>query len=611
MAARASALDHVVLVVFENRSFDNLLGRLYHPGEVPSFEGVLGRQLTNPVPAWAEHRPAGDVVPYRVAQSMDSPDPDSGEEYQHTNTQLFNRLDPANRFRDATEMVAPFNAPDPDQAPTMDGFVTDYISFFTRLVGRQPTYDEYAQIMTGYTPEQVPVLSGLGSGVRRLRPLVLRGPLPDPGQPVVLDGGHLVGLRGQPAGDQLHAPQRGRDDLRAPRTARPDLEGVRARARPRLLHRPGPHVPAAGPVRHPFRALRRVRARGRCRARCPTSSLIEPNLLAGHGDYHPAFGRALLAGRRGAGRPAIVLLAGEAFLARIYRRRPDVGRVRWAPTSSTPPSWSAGTSPEAPTTMCPPGPCPRPTGRAPRASSGFRFDRSGYRVPAVMVSPWVERSVGVHRRVPAHLADRHLAGGLAAGPADDRPGRRRPQLPGPALPGGPPGPRGLARGGPPSRSRPSRWTRRRLASRSAPWAGTSTPAWSSTLGTSGWPCPSRRPAAPPRCPRRWPWPRWNGSGPGSSPGSRRPDRRPEPPGRPSPSPTPPREASPTPPGGRCGTRGPSGVTLPAVVPSSRPGGCRGGPGQVEPETGHEQKDRGKRGGPVRRGTWGRPAGSRR
>ena len=42
----------------------------------------------------------------------------------------------------------------------MDGFVTDYISTFTGEVGRQPTYEEYAQIMTGYTPEQVPVLSG-------------------------------------------------------------------------------------------------------------------------------------------------------------------------------------------------------------------------------------------------------------------------------------------------------------------------------------------------------------------------------------------------------------------------------------------------------------------
>lgn len=38
-----NALDHVVVMMFENRSFDNLLGRLYEPGEVDAFEGVGGR----------------------------------------------------------------------------------------------------------------------------------------------------------------------------------------------------------------------------------------------------------------------------------------------------------------------------------------------------------------------------------------------------------------------------------------------------------------------------------------------------------------------------------------------------------------------------------------
>src|SRR6478735_4761487 len=48
--SRENALDHVVVVMFENRSFDNLLGRLYEPGEVTSFEGVIGKDLSNPVP---------------------------------------------------------------------------------------------------------------------------------------------------------------------------------------------------------------------------------------------------------------------------------------------------------------------------------------------------------------------------------------------------------------------------------------------------------------------------------------------------------------------------------------------------------------------------------
>jgi phospholipase C len=46
-----NALDHVVVVMFENRSFDHLLGRLYQPDEVKSFEGVIGKDLKNPIPS--------------------------------------------------------------------------------------------------------------------------------------------------------------------------------------------------------------------------------------------------------------------------------------------------------------------------------------------------------------------------------------------------------------------------------------------------------------------------------------------------------------------------------------------------------------------------------
>jgi hypothetical protein len=42
---RSHALDHVVVVLFENQSFDTLLGRRYHPGEVPTCEGVIGKEL--------------------------------------------------------------------------------------------------------------------------------------------------------------------------------------------------------------------------------------------------------------------------------------------------------------------------------------------------------------------------------------------------------------------------------------------------------------------------------------------------------------------------------------------------------------------------------------
>jgi hypothetical protein len=65
--------DHVVSVMFENRSFDNLLGRLYEAGEVASFEGVIGKDLSNPIPPWAEHGAEKRIVPYAVAANMDTP----------------------------------------------------------------------------------------------------------------------------------------------------------------------------------------------------------------------------------------------------------------------------------------------------------------------------------------------------------------------------------------------------------------------------------------------------------------------------------------------------------------------------------------------------------
>jgi phospholipase C len=36
---RSGALDHIVVVLFENRSLDNVLGHLYGPGDGKNFDG--------------------------------------------------------------------------------------------------------------------------------------------------------------------------------------------------------------------------------------------------------------------------------------------------------------------------------------------------------------------------------------------------------------------------------------------------------------------------------------------------------------------------------------------------------------------------------------------
>jgi hypothetical protein len=137
---RSNALDHIVVLMFENRSFDNLLGRLYEPGEVASFEGVTGKDLSNPIPDWAaDQGPGGGVVPYGVATDMNMPSLDPGEEHQHVNTQLYGSIDPlTNRGLLAHKMTALYNAPsDLLLQPTMDGFVADYMTPRATLTGGQ------------------------------------------------------------------------------------------------------------------------------------------------------------------------------------------------------------------------------------------------------------------------------------------------------------------------------------------------------------------------------------------------------------------------------------------------------------------------------------------
>ena len=161
---RNHALDHIVVLMFENRSFDTLLGNLYKPNDVPNFEGVAGKNFVNPVPPGVI-KDAPVTVPLHIADNMDTPDPDPGEEYPHINTQLFGKFVPEeNEFAEIDYMKPPFNCPPSTVVPSMSGFVADYISTFKAEIKRNPTYREYAQIMAFYTPDQVPVLSTVAKG---------------------------------------------------------------------------------------------------------------------------------------------------------------------------------------------------------------------------------------------------------------------------------------------------------------------------------------------------------------------------------------------------------------------------------------------------------------
>lgn len=157
--------DHLVVVMFENRSFDNLLGYLYDKTNLPAgkhFDGLAFGDYSNPDPAGGDihvhvyDQPTTDAI-------MRQPSPDPGEVYPHVNTQLFGVIDPpANEGVRERDIRPPYNAPEPGTKPDLKGFVRDYISVLRGdRDGQTPQPDEYRRIMGSFSPEMLPVLSTL------------------------------------------------------------------------------------------------------------------------------------------------------------------------------------------------------------------------------------------------------------------------------------------------------------------------------------------------------------------------------------------------------------------------------------------------------------------
>ncbi|MFI4979946.1 MAG: alkaline phosphatase family protein, partial [Nevskiales bacterium] len=153
MANQLGKVNHIVQLMLENRSFDQMLGFLYSDsGNVSAaghpFDGLTGNE-SNPDDTGREVKvyriKATDPQPYLM------PGADPGEGFQNTNYQLYSTDDPA-----------------PGAIPDNKGFVKNFKSaiasdlakhYKDTLPGTQP-----AQIMGMYTPDLLPILSGLAWG---------------------------------------------------------------------------------------------------------------------------------------------------------------------------------------------------------------------------------------------------------------------------------------------------------------------------------------------------------------------------------------------------------------------------------------------------------------
>jgi phospholipase C len=156
--------DHVVVLMYENRSFDNLLGWLYRDDELRAgqkFDGLHQGSYSNRAPNGTKVE--AHVYTGPTDTVMGQPNPDPGEFYPHVNTQLFDLIDPpGNADVRRNGLSEPFNAPRDQSHPAMSGFVSDYIVNFRDVKGGQePTEEDYRVAMGGFSPEMLPVMSTL------------------------------------------------------------------------------------------------------------------------------------------------------------------------------------------------------------------------------------------------------------------------------------------------------------------------------------------------------------------------------------------------------------------------------------------------------------------
>jgi phospholipase C len=150
-----ASIEHVVVLMLENRSFDHMLGFLYSDADNVSlagqpFEGLTGTE-SNPD---ASDQP---VTVFKISSTTDNayfmPGADPGEGYMATNDQLFG------------SETAPASS---STVPTMTGFIKDFAytlswqsrdSGWTIVPGTVPS-----DIMGCFTPDALPVLSALAKG---------------------------------------------------------------------------------------------------------------------------------------------------------------------------------------------------------------------------------------------------------------------------------------------------------------------------------------------------------------------------------------------------------------------------------------------------------------
>jgi phospholipase C len=345
-----AGIEHIVVVMLENRSLDNMLGTLYADGTKPArvlpagsataFDGVHAG-LSNPANAgYFSGDPPQSVSIANAVQASTVPDPDPEETFTNVMYQIFGPDTPA-----------------PKPRWPMQGFVVNYA---------QTGAADAAQIMQCHSPGQVPVLTTLARSYAVSDAWF--APVPSQTWPnrafahAGTSNGHVD--NGSPPDPLVW-------DV-------PTIFNVLDKSGATwAVYRGNPLVPSL--VRTMFPSLWPASCDDHfhvfdqfvadcAQGALPQYAFVEPSFLIDPNDEHPPHD----------------VNAGEAFLHAV---------------------WTAlSTSPVFAKTLLlitydehggcydhvlPPFGATPPDAAGPPGDQGFRFDRFGVRVPAVVVSPWV------------------------------------------------------------------------------------------------------------------------------------------------------------------------------------------------------------------------------
>lgn len=372
MATGLANIKHIVVLMLENRSFDNILGWLYDPKNAPpfdkvppgqKFEGLTGVTLTNPY--------NGTNYPPTDKCGVLDPYPDPNEEYERVYMQMF----------DPDPFTQPNPIPDPAGTPNMQGFVADYAN--ATSPANAPT------IMRSFRPADLPVISTLAEEFA----VCDHWFAPIPTQTLCNRSFAHAGTSSGFVNNRWKTPEDGvfvNDTV----TVQNLLDKARVSFK---MYYGGPTKFLCGswidqlknfgyginpfnchvvPMRHFYDDIKDPK-------KFPQYSFIEPNFITNEftgqeNDMHPA----------SAGSSSNVLY-GEQLIADIYNaltKSPEWPSTLFIITFDE----HGGTFDHViPPAATPPDNRIVPPGQG--GYSGFTFDRYGVRVPAVLVSPWIRK----------------------------------------------------------------------------------------------------------------------------------------------------------------------------------------------------------------------------